>query len=49
MENEVKGKEYHIEGNGKVTIMNRPKAENLPRTYTQTLKADISSPVNILQ
>jgi hypothetical protein len=31
LENELRGKEYHIDGDGKVTVMNKPNIDRFPR------------------
>jgi hypothetical protein len=38
-------KEYHVEKGGKVILVKRPNADNLPKEYQQPLKQAITNPV----
>jgi hypothetical protein len=42
MDNEIKGKDYHIEANGRYTLYKKPQADRFPKQYIQPVKADIS-------
>lgn len=46
---DIKGKDYHIEGNGKVCIVKKPKIESMPIDYPTKLEIDSSLPTVVLQ
>ena len=45
---DVRGKDYHIEGNGHVIIIKKPAADHFPKSYVNPLKADLTLPSEVL-
>lgn len=37
---DVKGKDYHIDGNGQYTVYKKPAADRFPKEFANPLKAD---------
>jgi len=49
MEMDIKGKDYHIEGNGKVVLVKKPHVESMPQHFVNNLEVNSALPTVVLQ